>query len=90
MLALEVVPLPVTDIDRALAFYTEQAGFTLDVDYRPTDDFRVVHLDCECVIGDPWRTAAVEFEGGAENRSFRSRLSHCMRWLRSTSAERLR
>ncbi|HEY1302034.1 MAG TPA: VOC family protein [Vicinamibacterales bacterium] len=44
MLALEVVPLPVTDIDRALAFYTERAGFTLDVDYRPTDDFRVVQL----------------------------------------------
>lgn len=44
MLALEVVPLPVADIDRALAFYTEQAGFTLDVDYRPTPDFRVVQL----------------------------------------------
>jgi catechol 2,3-dioxygenase-like lactoylglutathione lyase family enzyme len=44
MLALEVVPLPVTDIDRALAFYTEQAGFTPDVDYRPTADFRVVQL----------------------------------------------
>jgi len=44
MLALEVVPLPVADIDRALAFYTEQAGFNLDVDYRPTDDFRVVQL----------------------------------------------
>jgi catechol 2,3-dioxygenase-like lactoylglutathione lyase family enzyme len=44
MLALEVVPLPVTDIDRALAFYTEQAGFALDVDYRPTADFRVVQL----------------------------------------------
>ena len=41
MLALEVVPLPVTDTDRALAFYTEQAGFTLDVDYRLTADFRV-------------------------------------------------
>jgi catechol 2,3-dioxygenase-like lactoylglutathione lyase family enzyme len=44
MLALEVVPLPVTDVDRALAFYTERAGFTLDVDYRPTADFRVVQL----------------------------------------------
>jgi catechol 2,3-dioxygenase-like lactoylglutathione lyase family enzyme len=44
MLALEVVPLPVTDIDRALAFYNEQAGFTLDVDYRPTAAFRVVQL----------------------------------------------
>jgi len=44
MLALEVVPLPVADIDRARAFYTEQAGFILDVDYRPTAEFRVVQL----------------------------------------------
>jgi catechol 2,3-dioxygenase-like lactoylglutathione lyase family enzyme len=44
MLALEVVPLPVTGIDRALAFYVEQAGFTLDVDYHPTAEFRVVQL----------------------------------------------
>jgi len=43
-LALEVVPLPVTDVDRALAFYTERAGFILDVDYRPTGEFRVVQL----------------------------------------------
>ena len=43
-LALEVVPLPVADIDRARAFYTERAGFTLDVDYRPTPEFRVVQL----------------------------------------------
>jgi catechol 2,3-dioxygenase-like lactoylglutathione lyase family enzyme len=44
MLTLEVVPLPVTDVDRARAFYTEQVGFILDVDYRPTTDFRVVQL----------------------------------------------
>jgi pimeloyl-ACP methyl ester carboxylesterase/catechol 2,3-dioxygenase-like lactoylglutathione lyase family enzyme len=44
LLMLEVVALPVADIDRALAFYTEQAGFTLDLDYRPTPDFRVVQL----------------------------------------------
>lgn len=44
MLALEVVPLPVTDIDRALAFYTEKIGFTLDVDYQPNPDFRVLQL----------------------------------------------
>ena len=44
MLALEVVSLPVTDIDRALAFYVEQAGFTLDVDYHPSAEFRVVQL----------------------------------------------
>jgi catechol 2,3-dioxygenase-like lactoylglutathione lyase family enzyme len=44
MLALEVVSLPVTDVDRALAFYTEHVGFALDVDYQPTADFRVVQL----------------------------------------------
>jgi len=44
MLSLEVVPLPVTDVDRALAFYTEQAGFTLDDDYHPTAEFRIVQL----------------------------------------------
>lgn len=43
-LALEVVSLPVTDVDQALAFYTERVGFDLDVDYRPTPDFRVVQL----------------------------------------------
>jgi hypothetical protein len=44
MLALEVVPLPVTDVGRALVFYTEQAGFVLDVDYHPIANFRVVQL----------------------------------------------
>jgi catechol 2,3-dioxygenase-like lactoylglutathione lyase family enzyme len=41
---IEVIILPVSDVDRALSFYTEQAGFTLDVDYPPSDDFRVVQL----------------------------------------------
>ncbi|HEY4350868.1 MAG TPA: VOC family protein [Paraburkholderia sp.] len=44
MLALEVVSLPVVDVDRALAFYTQKVGFTLDVDYHPTPSFRVVQL----------------------------------------------
>lgn len=43
-LALEVIPLPVTDVDRALDFYARQVGFALDVDYKPTADFRVVQL----------------------------------------------
>ncbi len=41
---LEVVTLSIRDIDEALAFYTEMLGFTLDVDYHPRDDFRVVQL----------------------------------------------
>ncbi len=44
MLALEVVPLSVADVDAAVAFYTQEVGFNLDVDYRPTADFRVVQL----------------------------------------------
>jgi catechol 2,3-dioxygenase-like lactoylglutathione lyase family enzyme len=44
MLTLEVVPLPVTNVDRAKVFYTERVGFILDVDYRPTPEFRVVQL----------------------------------------------
>jgi catechol 2,3-dioxygenase-like lactoylglutathione lyase family enzyme len=42
--SIEVLILPVADVDRALAFYTERAGFALDVDYAPNDDFRVVQL----------------------------------------------
>jgi catechol 2,3-dioxygenase-like lactoylglutathione lyase family enzyme len=41
---LEVVVLPVGDVDRALAFYTGQLGFDLDVDYTPSTDFRVVQV----------------------------------------------
>ena len=42
--SLEVVTLPVSDVDRAATFYIEKAGFTLDVDYHPSNDFRVVQL----------------------------------------------
>ncbi len=41
---LEVVQVPVSDVDRAKAFYVEQAGFTLDVDHQPNDEFRVVQM----------------------------------------------
>lgn len=41
---LEVLTVPVSDVDRALAFYTQQVGFALDVDYQPVDNFRVVQL----------------------------------------------
>jgi predicted enzyme related to lactoylglutathione lyase len=41
---LELVLVPVSDVDRAKAFYMEQAGFNLDVDHRAGDDFRVVQL----------------------------------------------
>jgi catechol 2,3-dioxygenase-like lactoylglutathione lyase family enzyme len=56
-LKLEVVPIPVTDVDAAKAFYTEQVGFNLDHDIRPTDGMRVVQMTppgsaCSVVIGE--------------------------------------
>jgi catechol 2,3-dioxygenase-like lactoylglutathione lyase family enzyme len=41
---IQVITVPVTDVDRASAFYTQQAGFVLDVDYHPVPGFRVVQL----------------------------------------------
>lgn len=41
---LEAIVLPVSDVDRAKAFYEEKMGFTLDVDHQPNDSFRVVQL----------------------------------------------
>jgi predicted enzyme related to lactoylglutathione lyase len=51
---LELVPIPVTDVDRAKAFYAEQLGFAVDVDVRPADGVRVVQLTppgSACSIG---------------------------------------
>jgi len=55
MMKLENVPVPVSDVDRAKAFY-EKLGFRLDVDTRPTETMRVVHFTppgsaCSIVFG---------------------------------------
>jgi catechol 2,3-dioxygenase-like lactoylglutathione lyase family enzyme len=41
---LELVPIPVVDVDRAKAFYIETLGFIEDVDVRPTAGVRVVQM----------------------------------------------
>ena len=53
---LELVPVPVSDVDRAKAFYIEKAGFKLEVDTRPNETMRVVQLTppgsaCTIVFG---------------------------------------
>jgi catechol 2,3-dioxygenase-like lactoylglutathione lyase family enzyme len=53
---LEVVQVPVADVDRAKAFYAEQAGFHLDRDHQVSDEVRIVQLTptgsgCAIVIG---------------------------------------
>jgi catechol 2,3-dioxygenase-like lactoylglutathione lyase family enzyme len=41
---LELIVVPVSDIDRAKAFYVDQAGFRVDVDHSAGEDFRIVQL----------------------------------------------
>jgi catechol 2,3-dioxygenase-like lactoylglutathione lyase family enzyme len=66
---LEVVPLPVVDVDASKAFYVDQVGFVLDHDVSPGNGMRVVQLTppgsaCSIVFGtgmsDPSRSARVE------------------------------
>src|SRR5919206_4838558 len=60
---LEVVLIPVADVDRAKAFYTEKVGFHLDVDHRASDQFRVVQMTppgsaCSVTVGSGITDAA--------------------------------
>ena len=53
---LELVAVPVTDVDRAKAFYVDQVGFNADHDFQVTDDLRFVQLTppgsaCSIVMG---------------------------------------
>jgi catechol 2,3-dioxygenase-like lactoylglutathione lyase family enzyme len=41
---IEVVTVPVTDVDRAMEFYAQKLGFAIDIDYRVSDDVRLVQL----------------------------------------------
>ncbi len=54
---LELVAIPVSDVDRAKAFYTERVGFNADHDHRVSDSIRFVQLTpsgsaCSIAIGD--------------------------------------
>jgi catechol 2,3-dioxygenase-like lactoylglutathione lyase family enzyme len=53
---LELVVVPVTDVDRAKAFYADQLGFVVDVDSSPSEDIRIVQLTppgsaCSIMVG---------------------------------------
>lgn len=41
---LELILIPVSDVDRAKAFYVDKAGFHLDVDHQASEEFRVVQV----------------------------------------------
>ncbi|PYT31854.1 MAG: glyoxalase [Acidobacteria bacterium] len=62
-LSIEVIMVPVTDVERALRFYVDRVGFALDVDYSPNGAFRVVQLTppgsgCSIQIGKGLTDAA--------------------------------
>ncbi len=60
---LELVAVPVSDVDRAKAFYTEQVGFVADYDERVSEDVRFVQMTtpgsgCSIAIGEGIMSAA--------------------------------
>jgi predicted enzyme related to lactoylglutathione lyase len=65
---LELVSVPVSDVDRAKAFYTEQAGFNADHDHRVGDEMRFVQLTppgsgCSIAMGPPSEMAPGSLQG---------------------------
>ncbi len=61
---LELVPIPVTDVDRAKAFYTDRLGFVADVDVTPAPGVRVVQVTppgSACSVG--FGTGVPAYEG---------------------------
>jgi catechol 2,3-dioxygenase-like lactoylglutathione lyase family enzyme len=67
---LEVVVVPVTDIERAKSFYLGKLGFKLDADTQPTPAMRVVHMTppgsaCSVVIGPVLAPAGADLGSGA-------------------------
>ena len=63
---LELVPVPVTDVDRAKAFYTEKIGFNADHDHQVSEELRFVQLTppgsaCSIAIG----TGLTEMQPGS-------------------------
>src|SRR6185295_3383924 len=60
---LELITVPVSDVDRAKAFYVDQAGFNADHDHRVSDHLRFVQLTppgsaCSISIGEGLTDAA--------------------------------
>ena len=68
---LELVPVPVTDVDRAKAFYVDQVGFNADHDQRVSDDLRFVQLTppgSACWSASAVRTASMSVSPVMANR----------------------
>ena len=87
-LKIEVILIPVTDVDRAKEFYSEKLGFNVDVDHKAGEDFRVVQLTppgsaCSISIGK----GITDAEPGSVRRHAHRRQGHRGR---ACSAQRCR
>jgi catechol 2,3-dioxygenase-like lactoylglutathione lyase family enzyme len=60
---LELISIPVSDVDRAKAFYVEQAGFNADHDHRVSDELRFVQ------VTPPGSACSIAFGTGTEERT---------------------
>src|SRR6476620_7979203 len=58
---LELIAVPVSDVDRAKSFYLDQLGFELLVDHSPNDAFRIVQMV------PPGSACAIAFGKGLKN-----------------------
>ena len=88
-LKLEVVPIPVSDVDAAKAFYTEKVGFNLDHDVRPNEGMRVVQMTppgsaCSVVIGEGL-PSATPARSRASSLLSRTSTPSARRWLAAAS-----
>jgi predicted enzyme related to lactoylglutathione lyase len=55
---IELLSVPVQDVDRAIAFYVDHVGFTLDHDHRVSEEIRFVQITppgsaCSILVGSP-------------------------------------
>jgi catechol 2,3-dioxygenase-like lactoylglutathione lyase family enzyme len=67
-LKVELIPLPVSDVDRAIAFYADKLGFKQDFDVQPSPGVRLVQLTPEgsgCSVGFGSGLAVYEGEPGS-------------------------
>ncbi|MEU8248404.1 VOC family protein [Nonomuraea sp. NPDC048916] len=65
---IEVVPIPVADVEKAKTFYNERLGFVVDHDTRVNDDTRIVQLTppgsaCSIVLGAETGTGPGSVQG---------------------------
>ena len=96
---LELIPLPVSDVDRAITFYADMLGFEKDFDVHPAEGVRVVQLTPEgsgCSVGlgpgststreNPAASGACTWLWRTSTRHVPSFSAEVSRWARSMTS----